>query len=100
MQLPHVERSVVTENLEEEGARGELVRAVCADDESRRRIGGNEELEEQVSAVEIAPLEVVDRDDDAISLGEPTEQRAKRAKRAVAGFVDIARLAHPGLGFS
>ena len=68
-------------HLEHEGARGRLLVAVGHHDEQRRRERGAHGLEQQVDAVGVAPLHVVDPEDQrpaARQLGEHPPQRGER----------------------
>ena len=68
-----------------------LLVAVGHHEQERRRVRRAHQLEEQRRAVDVAPLHVVDEDDQRLPLRRAREELAQRGERALAHHLRIAR---------
>ena len=85
-------------DLEQERARVRLLVPVRHHEQERRRVGRPHQLEEQRRAVDVAPLHVVDEDDERLAPRELREELAQRDERALAQHVRIGDRPPPTRG--
>ena len=85
-------------HLHQQGAPLGLLVAVRHEQEQRRRVGRTEDLDEERRAVEVAPVRVVDEEDERLDLTQGREELAQRTEGALSQTppVVLARLARRG----
>src|SRR4051812_38406881 len=74
----------------EELVRLHVLASVAEDEQQRRRVRRSEDLGEPGGAVEIAPLEIVDEQDDALAIGEAREHLVEGGEAAPADLERVA----------
>ncbi len=98
LQLADVEaapaqRLAVLRERPQEGRRHLVLAAVAADEQKWRRIGRLEDLVEQQEAVDVAPLQVVDHQQQRPPRSQPRQQLAQRGEGAPAQHLEIFGIA-------
>ncbi len=77
-------------HLEQEGARGGLLLSIRQEEQDRRRVRGPHHLVEQRDAVDVAPLHVVDVEDERPASRERAHELAQRTERALPHAMSVA----------
>ncbi len=83
------------EQLRERVAPSRLLRAIGSEKEQRWRIRRPEDLGEEASAVEVAPLQIVDEQDEGARVDEPGEQLLQSGEGAPAALAVVRDVQRP-----